>query len=139
MDEVQNWTAERWNAEIATLPGAHILQTWEWGQVKARNGWQAMPQTWRDEAGRLKAAALVLRRTIPIRGFSSRLRVLYAPKGPLLDWADQPLRRQVLADLVGFARKQGAIFIKIDPDLLLGTGIPGEDATEDPTGQAVIE
>jgi peptidoglycan pentaglycine glycine transferase (the first glycine) len=134
---MEAWTAERWNMEIAALPGAHILQTWQWGQVKARNGWQILPLSWRGEAGKLEAAALVLRRALPIRGLSARLRVMYVPKGPLLDWSNQELRRQVLSDLAGLARKQGAIFIKIDPDLLLGTGIPGADAVEYATGALV--
>ncbi len=42
-------------------------------------------------------------------------------------------------DLQSFARKQGAIFLKIDPDVVLGTGIPeSEDAREDNGGQAVM-
>ena len=38
--------ASTWNALIATLPGAHVLQTWEWGQVKARLGWEPIPKVW---------------------------------------------------------------------------------------------
>jgi len=44
----------------------------------------------------------------------------------------------VLDDLQRFARQRGAIFVKIDPDVVLGTGVPGaEDALEAPGGQAV--
>jgi lipid II:glycine glycyltransferase (peptidoglycan interpeptide bridge formation enzyme) len=43
-----------------------------------------------------------------------------------------------LNDLQSFAKKQGAIFLKIDPDVALGTGIPdGENEASDPSGQAV--
>jgi lipid II:glycine glycyltransferase (peptidoglycan interpeptide bridge formation enzyme) len=44
-----------------------------------------------------------------------------------------------LNDLQVFAKKQGAIFLKMDPDVVLGTGIPraGEDAM-DHNGQAIL-
>lgn len=124
---------------IATLPGAHVLQTWEWGQVKKRFGWQALPQTWNDSQGRVVAAMLVLQRTLSLRGLATGLRMMYAPKGPLCDWGDADLRQRVLSGLARLARKQGAIFIKIDPDVLLGTGVPGgSDAQEDASGQALV-
>ena len=63
--------------------------------------------------------------------------IFYAPKGPLLDWANESLRTRVLNDLQAFAKKQGAIFLKIDPDIVLGRGIPNSegDVTEN-SGQA---
>ncbi|MBN1145960.1 MAG: peptidoglycan bridge formation glycyltransferase FemA/FemB family protein [Anaerolineales bacterium] len=133
MAGLQGMQPQEWNALAASLPGAHVLQTWEWGQVKSRFGWQALPQTWRDEAGNVRAAALVLQRS------TAGLRVLYAPKGPLLDWADAPLRRQALSDLGALARRQGAIFVKIDPDVPLGYGEQGQPgAHDDPLGGSVV-
>jgi lipid II:glycine glycyltransferase (peptidoglycan interpeptide bridge formation enzyme) len=131
--------ASTWNKALASLPGAHVLQSWEWGQAKRRFGWQPFPQLWRDSRGRVSAAALVLARVVPLAGFAARLRVLYVPKGPLLrDWSDPALRGLVLGDLAELARRQGAIFIKIDPDVSLGEGVPGApDAREDPLGQTV--
>jgi peptidoglycan pentaglycine glycine transferase (the first glycine) len=127
-----------WNSLIATLPNPHILQTWEWGQVKARFGWQALPQTWRDEQGRVTAAALVLQRAASFLGGLIHLRILYVPKGPLLDWSDAPLRQRLLKDLSDLARRQGAIFVKIDPDVVLGEGFPGQPgALEFEQGQAI--
>ena len=131
--------AGSWNAIIATLPGAHFLQTWEWGQVKSHFGWQPIHKIWRDERGRAVAAALVLRRMLPIRGLAARLSLIYVPKGPLLDWQDAALRQRVLADLVDWARQQGAIFIKIDPDVRVGVGYPGQPGVqEDTTGTQVV-
>jgi peptidoglycan pentaglycine glycine transferase (the first glycine) len=126
-----NMDALTWNAMISRLPNPHVLQSWEWGQVKERYGWQPIPKVWQDENGRALAAALVLQREIPIRGLAARFRVLYVPKGPLLDWGNAALRSRVLDDLHTMARKRGAIFIKIDPDVPLGTGIPGEPGSEE--------
>ena len=36
----------QWNAAITQLPGAHILQTWEWGKVKSQFGWQPTHLLW---------------------------------------------------------------------------------------------
>jgi len=85
------------------------------------------------------AAVLILMKTIPMSGMSARLSILYAPKGPLLDWTNEALGNRVLNDLQAFAKKEGAIFLKIDPDIVLGTGIPsGEEDVIDNGGQAVM-
>jgi peptidoglycan pentaglycine glycine transferase (the first glycine) len=132
---------QTWNELIAPLPLAHLLQTWEWAQVKTKFGWQAMPFVWTDEPNASHqplAAAIILKRGIPVGGFAKKMCVLYVPKGPLMDWDNAVIRQRVLGNLQAFAKRQGAIFIKIDPDVALGTGIPGrDDAVEMNTGQEV--
>jgi peptidoglycan pentaglycine glycine transferase (the first glycine) len=143
-----------WNSIISRLPSPHFLQTHEWGQVKAKYGWIPLYAIWTSDGTFIVikdtdtlpldtdnciAAALILKRQILRSGFSARLSILYSPKGPLLDWTDEPLRNRVLNDLQTFARKQGAIFLKMDPDLLLGTGVPGgEEDVKDAGGQALV-
>ena len=129
---------EQWNPVIVDLPGAHALQTHQWAVVKSHFGWTPYHLVWRDDPGEVVAAALVLHRRITNVLFGARLGVMYAPRGPLLDWSDSDLVSRVLHDLQNFARQQRAIFIKIDPDLPIGYGIPGEEeAEDDPTGQKV--
>jgi lipid II:glycine glycyltransferase (peptidoglycan interpeptide bridge formation enzyme) len=131
--------APAWNEVIAGLPGAHLLQTSEWGQVKTDNRWQPANWAWRDERGQMVAAALILQRWFSPGGLLKNLSVLYVPKGPLLDWSDIELRRQALTDLARLAQRTGAIFVKIDPDVVVGTGIPGEPgARETQVGRAVL-
>ncbi len=140
-----------WNQLISSLPNPHFLQTFEWGQVKAKYGWKPYYAVWTQD-GKFQvsespitnyqsplAACLLLKRTIPIRGLSARLSVLYAPKGPLLDWSNASLRKRVLDDLQSFAKKQGAIFLKVDPDVVLGTGIPGADGSVEESGGADVQ
>lgn len=143
-----------WNYVISKLPNPHFLQTYEWGQVKAKYGWEPIYLVW-DHEGKMKeervvdhlssflfppsAAALILKRQILRKGFAARLSVLYSPKGPLLDWSNEVLRTRVLKDLQSFAKNQGAIFLKIDPDIVLGTGVAhSEEDVPDSTGQAVV-
>ena len=142
-----------WNSIISKLPNPHFLQTYEWAQVKAKYGWSPLYSVW-DADGGWKvegdpklfstfrspvASALILKRQILNNGFTARLSILYAPKGPLLDWTNESLRNRVLDDLQTFAKKQGAIFLKMDPDIVLGMGIPkGENDFIDNGGQAVM-
>jgi lipid II:glycine glycyltransferase (peptidoglycan interpeptide bridge formation enzyme) len=131
-------TPQAWNELIAGIPHAHLLQTWEWSQVKTKYGWQAMPFIWQEGQEKPAAAAMILKRSLPIGGFARRMCVLYVPKGPLLDWSDPVLCDGVITDLQTFAKRLGAIFIKADPDVALGTGIPGtETAVEYEDGQEV--
>jgi len=116
---------EAWNSSAAALPGAHILQSWEWGELKSRYGWRAHRLMW--EGGR--AAAQVLTRSAG-RGL---LKVMYVPRGPLLDWNDAALRARVLDDLQRLAHHERAILLKIDPDVAApaspggrGGGVEGE-------------
>jgi peptidoglycan pentaglycine glycine transferase (the first glycine) len=139
-------TPQVWNELIASLPISHLLQAWEWSSVKSKYGWKAMPFVWVDQPGKgsgssqgpAVAAAMILKRSIPIGGFAKKMCVLYVPKGPLMDWNNSGLRQRVLGDLQAFANRQGAIFVKADPDVVLGTGIPGtSEAVEFGGGQEV--
>ena len=135
-------TPQAWNECIASLPLPHLLQTWEWSQVKARYGWEQLPFVWNHPLSPASAApvaaALVLKRSVAVAGFAKKMCVLYIPKGPNLDWNDVNLRKRVLGDLQSLARQQGAIFVKLDPDVLLGTGIPETpDSIESSDGQAL--
>lgn len=107
--------------------------------VKRSVGWTPHFKTW-EQGDQTVAMALVLERTIDLPGMAARLRMHYAPRGPVLrDWADMPLRARVLADLTTLARQRGAFFLKIDPDLPLGWGIPGAaDETRHEPGDAFL-
>ncbi|HNM37289.1 MAG TPA: peptidoglycan bridge formation glycyltransferase FemA/FemB family protein [Anaerolineales bacterium] len=138
-----------WNQIISNLPDPHFLQSYEWGQVKAKYGWApyyavwsadgkfTVSQTtdnWSLDTSNFVAASLILKRTA-LRRFS----IFYAPKGPLMDWTNESLRKRVLDDLQFFAKRQGAIFLKFDPDVVLGRGVPASvgEVTEN-SGQAVM-
>jgi len=116
-----------WNATIARLPRPHLLQTGQWARAKEPFGWTAHYKTW-EQDGQLVAAAQILQRSVRLPLIGREVCMLYVPKGPLLaDWNDTPLRARVLADLRQFAQELGAFFIKIDPDLAYGYGLPGAE------------
>ncbi len=125
-----------WNDLIRGLPGApvHVLQTEEWGAFKQRQtGWLPEKYIFADEIGRTVGAALVLTRRV------GPLVVMYSPKGPLLDYTNLPQIEEALGHLQRLAQRRRAIQLKIDPDVLIGTGETGQpEATDHPSGQAVL-
>ena len=129
-----------WNEQIAGLPGANILQTRQWAELKSHYGWQPIYRIWESPDGSVEAAALILVRTVRLAAGLLKIRVMYVPRGPLLDWNNEALRIRVLDDLQTLAKEQAAIFIKIDADLELGSGIPGDEtAKEHAVGFAVTQ
>jgi lipid II:glycine glycyltransferase (peptidoglycan interpeptide bridge formation enzyme) len=136
MRQLEPMDSQTWQEVLLRLPQPHILQTWEWGQIKRQNAWTPQFYIWGDQASPRAAAMLLTRQMRVLPGLS--LKVIYCPKGPTLDWADQALAESVLADLEAHARGEKAIFIKIDPDIVLSTGQPGTDAeARTETGTAV--
>ena len=128
-----------WDERIQKLPGAHLLQTYEWAKIKEAVGWKSFGLIWPDAQGNVEAAALLLVRTVSLSKIGPRISIGYVPRGPLLDWSNRELRQKVLGELQTFARQKRLLFLKIDPELRLGTGVPGrEDAWEDPIGQEVV-
>lgn len=101
----------QWNEALLTLGTSHVLQSWDWGKVKKRHGWTPARFLW-TKADRPVAAAQVLRRPLPHTPWG----VMYVPKGPVLDFTDADLLTRVLSDLEAHARRQHAVFVKIDPD-----------------------
>ncbi len=124
---------DHWNNTLRSLPYAHILQTWEWGEFKHKTtGWQPLRLAFK-RAGEVKALASVGVRSI------SPFKMLYVSKGPALDYSDPELVNFVLNHLQNLARQQFAVWLKIDPDVVLATGVPSEaDDTPDLTGQAFV-
>lgn len=103
-----------WNRALLALPAPHLLQTWEWGEVKAQTGWTAQRLLWTQPAtGAPAAAASLLLRRIGRLPWG----VAYVPKGPLLDWDDPTTAELALAGVEATARQRRAIFVKIDPDV----------------------
>ncbi len=108
--EVQS--PSEWNQALLALPNPHVLQTWEWGAFKERHGWQARHLIWEEDGVPRAAALLLSRRAGPLP-----VQVMYVPRGPLLPWEDAERAGAVLADLEAIARREGALFVKIDPEV----------------------
>ena len=153
---MQNFT-NLWDKLIAQMNNSHFLQSTEWASVKSAYNWTPIPLVWIAEGDTYKmtkftgsfeaahgspcAAAMVLKRTLPIIGRYLNAQILYVPKGPMLmDWGNSGLLSAVLTDLADFSHQSGALFIKIDPDFTIGSGESGEpSAITNPLTDSIVE
>ena len=122
MKTVEVTSAEVWDGALLKLPNPHVLQSWAWGEFKARTGWRATRLLFLEE-GKAVAAASVLERRLPRLPAA----VLYVPKGPALDWDNAVTRSQVLGELEALARRRRALFVKIDPDVYYPEDAPASE------------
>lgn len=111
---------EKWNGAIKELPGVGILQTWEWGQVKQAYGWQPKYFLWLTQKKKVVAAAAILFKDAIVPIIKWSFRTAYIPQGPLLNWSDVQLRDQILKEIHQTAEEAGAVFLKIDPEVIMG-------------------
>jgi len=88
-----------------------LLQTWAWGELKARFGWQVVRLAL-VEKGKIVSGAQVL-----FRAVSPIFSVAYVPKGPLVDWNDNIQVNALLAGLRRVCHSRRSIFLKIEPHL----------------------
>jgi lipid II:glycine glycyltransferase (peptidoglycan interpeptide bridge formation enzyme) len=129
-----------WNPIVFSMKLPHFLQTEEWAEVKAAVGWKPRRLTWQDSQGNIIAAAQLLVREVRPLPFLKGFKVGYVPRGPLLDWTNHDLHRRVLVELLEIARRERLIFLKIDPEVDLGRGVPGKEGCHDSAdAQALVE
>lgn len=102
-----------WDSYVAASPYGHILQSWEWGELKERTGWEPIRLALR-EGGTMQAAAQVLVRTLPY-GVG---KLAYVPKGPVLDYGDPALLRSTLDGLRDLAAERKVISLKLEPEVV---------------------
>lgn len=103
---------EYFNQFLASHPKGHVLQTWEWGDIKSRTGWKP----WRlvlEQDEKIIAGISILERRLPVIGVP----IFYASRGPVLDWQNPKLFDVLLSEVKKLAKQRGAIFLKIDPDI----------------------
>ncbi len=91
-------------------PQITFHQTEEWANLKKTNGWDAYYLGLKDDK-KVVAGAMILSKTLPI----VKKKMFYSPRGFLIDYNDKKLLSAFTKEVKEFAKKEGAIFIKIDP------------------------
>lgn len=101
---------------VAKSGRPHFLQTFEWGEVKRSTGW--IPHRLMIYEGSEPIAAIsLLQREIPHIGS-----ILYAPRGPIVDFARQDALDALLSSVRDIADDVGAFLFKVDPDIPIENG-----------------
>lgn len=100
---------DSWNAFVAADPSGDLLQSTAWGELKAASGWKpTVIAAYRDSS--IVGGIMMLRRSLPLGKA-----LFYAPRGPVLDWADQEALASVVSAAREHALSQGGIVVKVDP------------------------
>lgn len=91
-------------------PQNNLLQHARWSQVK--ENW-SMKQVVVRRGGTIRAYAMILIRPLPLG-----LSLFYSPRGPIVNYQDEPLIRFFFAKLKKLARRSHAVTIRFDPNLI---------------------
>ena len=106
---------DSWNEFMASAPNSPILQSYEWGELKSRFGWQPLRLAIED-SGKIVAGVSILKRTLPFRHS-----LFYAPRGPVINFKQRELLEFLLGAIEKEADKHHAVSLKVDAE------IPEED------------
>lgn len=102
-----------YNRFVASAHKGHILQSYEWGEIKGKGEWEPIRLLIEDYKGNPQAAISLLKRQIPVLGKT----IFYSPRGPVGDTNNWELMDFIFAEVKKLARKHQSIFLKIDPDI----------------------
>ena len=104
---------EEYNNLVRSIPKGHILQSYEWGDVKAATGWEPIRLLVKED-GLAVAAISILKRKLP----GALYCIFYAPRGPVADLQNKQHLDFLWQAVRKLAAEHKAIFLKIDPDVL---------------------
>jgi lipid II:glycine glycyltransferase (peptidoglycan interpeptide bridge formation enzyme) len=99
-----------WDAFAVQHPRGHLLQAAAWGALKGSVGWHARRVAVVGPEGPRAGAQVLIRRRLG-------LSVAYVPRGPLLS-DDEAANRALLAALDRLARRERAVFLRLEPNVL---------------------
>lgn len=102
--------AAAWDAFTLRQPRGHLLQSSGWGDLKRGVGWEPRRLAVIGPTGYQAGAQVLLRRKFG-------LSVAYVPRGPLLG-ASASANRALLAAIERLARRERAVFLRLEPNVL---------------------
>ena len=93
---------------------SHFLQSLSWGEFsKVKKNMTPYYLGLVNENEEIVGATLLLEKKLPLN-----LCYFYAPRGFVIDYKKKELVRSMTNNIVEFAKKKKAIFVKIDPDII---------------------
>lgn len=112
MTFIENVEKERYEKFLKESNKSHFLQSYLWGEFAKKEKNLIPHYVGLEENNTLKATALILEKKLPFN-----YSYYYIPRGFILDYNNTNLIKEFTDKLKSFAKKNKAIFIKIDPDI----------------------
>ncbi len=111
---VENIPKEEYDTFTKNHLKSHFLQSYDWGEFARREKNFIPHYVGLKEDDKLVATALLLQKKLPLG-----LSYLYSPRGFVVDFQNFELLKTFTQEIKKFAKRKRAIFIKIDPDLII--------------------
>ena len=105
-------TGQQWDDYSQRHDAGHLLQSWTWGELKARFGWFPLRLAVL-EGEQIVAATQILFRRLPL----GRWTTAYVPRGPMLNPASlrEPASAALMLAVHATCRQQHALSLKVEP------------------------
>ncbi len=114
MAELRAWRVtdgDAWNDFVTGAAYRSFPQLWEWGELRRPFGWRPERIAVGERQDEPLAGAQVLLRDVPLVG----RRLGYAPRGPVGELDEPPVRHALFAALRTLARQERIATLKVDP------------------------
>lgn len=97
------------------IKSSHFLHSYTWGEFQKKER-KVIPHYigYQDDDNNIVAVALLLQKEL-VLGYT----YFYCPRGYVIDYQNKELLKSFTEDLKTYAKKNKALFIKIDPDIKL--------------------
>lgn len=113
---------EEFSSFVQSLPHCNFMQKPQWARVK--NAWQSVLCGLKREGKTVAVAHLLIRR-LPLGQ-----KLIYSPRGLLLDYSDREVLARFTDELKHYAEASGSYMIRIDPEIVLSRKYKGEEARD---------
>ena len=120
--EISNSEHDYWDREIQRFEIVHPLNAFEWGRVRSVDNWAPIYLV-AERDGKLCGGMMILEKKIPCTPFS----LFYGPKGPVWDYQDDETLSGLIAKVKEIARREKAIFLRVDPNIPESFALNNED------------
>lgn len=124
-----------WDGLLKKTPSPSLLQSWRWGESKRSSGWSparlALGRGVEDGQKYVRplVAGQLLFRAVP--RLPLPVSVAYVPRGPVfLGDDDEGAEKAFWGAVHAEARKRGAIFLKVEPNIALSETVTAADVDE---------
>ncbi len=114
MEWIENIEKQEYDQFVEHHEKRHFLQSYDWGYFASLEKNLTPHYVGLKENNKIIAATLLLEKKLPLKKS-----YLYAPRGFVIDFKNEELLTRFTKEVKEFAKRRKAIFVKIDPDLVI--------------------